>query len=137
MDLNETGQETVQQMLEVVPKERVLKYLPLGNYKWRARIRILAIILSDIWESRSTFEVDTTDRQKPTLKVEAVINGRTEWRLVLSYKNFLGFLIVAFIRHTFIGDPVILQASNALGTQITRGLKDALGKISFSPGKWF
>jgi alkaline phosphatase D len=31
VDVDGTGQEVVRQM---VPKERVLKYLPLGNYKW-------------------------------------------------------------------------------------------------------
>ncbi|KAF8590013.1 hypothetical protein K439DRAFT_1382603 [Ramaria rubella] len=101
LSLNETGQEVIQQELAFVPDERVLKYLPLGNYKW------------------SAFEIDTTDRQKPTLKLEVVINGHTEWR------------------HTIVGQPVTLKASNALGTQITRGLKGALGKIGLSPTKWF
>ncbi|KIJ27844.1 hypothetical protein M422DRAFT_270945 [Sphaerobolus stellatus SS14] len=99
--IDENGQELVVEDSEFVPEERVLKYLPLGNYKF------------------SAFEVDTTDRQNPTLKIEAVINGRVEWR------------------HTFVGQSVILKSSNALGTQITRGLKDALGKIGLSPTKWF
>lgn len=34
VDLDETGQEVSRQELELVPKEKVLKYLPLGNYKW-------------------------------------------------------------------------------------------------------
>ena len=32
--LDETGQEVTRQEVELVPKEQVLKYLPLGNYKW-------------------------------------------------------------------------------------------------------
>ncbi|KAF8526853.1 PhoD-like phosphatase-domain-containing protein [Hysterangium stoloniferum] len=101
VDVNEAGEQTVRNELEWIPEEKVLKALPLGNYKW------------------SSFEVDTTDRQKPTLKVDVVINGRTEWQ------------------HTIHGTPVALKSSSALGTQITRGLKGALGKLGLSPTKWF
>jgi len=101
LSVNENGEEVVETELQWVPEERVLKYLPLGNYKF------------------SSFEVDTTDRQSPTLKVEAVINGRTEWR------------------HTIVGQPVTLKSSSAIGTHITRGLKGALGALGLSPTKWF
>lgn len=94
--------------------------------------------LSDIWKHRSSFEIDTTDRQKPTLNLEVVINGRPEWRLVVLYsrENSVWYLNVV-LRHTIIGEPVTLKASSALGTQITQGLKGALGKIGLSPTKWF
>jgi len=101
VDIDEAGQEVVRKEQVLVPDERVLKSLPLGNYKM------------------SSFEIDTTDRQKPTLKLDVVINGRTEWR------------------YTIIGQPVTLRSSSALGTQITRGLKGALGKFGLSPTKWF
>lgn len=45
-----------------VPQEKVIKYLPLGSYKW------------------STFEIDTTDHQAPKLTMETVIDGKPEWR---------------------------------------------------------
>jgi alkaline phosphatase D len=34
VDWDEAGQEVSRQELKLVPKEKVLKYLPLGNYKW-------------------------------------------------------------------------------------------------------
>ncbi|GJJ12494.1 hypothetical protein Clacol_006736 [Clathrus columnatus] len=84
-----------------LPQERVLKYLPLGNFKW------------------TTFEVDTTDHQMPTLKVETVINGKAEWR------------------HSIFGEAVDIKPSKVVSSNIAKGLKDALGKIGLSPEKWF
>jgi hypothetical protein len=49
----------------------------------------------------------------------------------------VGFLNVDLHRHIIIGEPVELKASSALGVQITRGLKGALGKIGLAPTKWF
>ncbi|KAF8197382.1 PhoD-like phosphatase-domain-containing protein [Pholiota molesta] len=48
---------------EEVPYERVVKYLPAGNYKW------------------SAFEVDTRDPARPTLRVETVIDGKPAYNL--------------------------------------------------------
>ena len=32
--VHEDGNEVVTEIVEQVPRERVLKYLPIGNYKW-------------------------------------------------------------------------------------------------------
>jgi hypothetical protein len=32
--IHEDGNEVVTKFVEQVPRERVLKYLPIGNYKW-------------------------------------------------------------------------------------------------------
>ncbi|KAK7023800.1 alkaline phosphatase D [Favolaschia claudopus] len=88
--------ETVQ-----VPKERVLKYVPLGNVKW------------------STFEIDSRDLNRPVLRLELVINGKTKYQEEL------------------VGHPVKLQASNALGVFVSTGIKDVFNRIGIKPSRWF
>ncbi|KAJ7067728.1 PhoD-like phosphatase-domain-containing protein [Mycena belliarum] len=84
-----------------VPKEKVVKYLARGNVKW------------------STFEMDTRDLTKPTLRLELVIDGKIRYREEL------------------IGSPVKLQASNALGMFVTTGIKDVFNRIGIKPSRWF
>ncbi|KAJ7746665.1 PhoD-like phosphatase-domain-containing protein [Mycena metata] len=86
---------------EEVPKERVVKYIARGNVKW------------------STFEVDTRDLTRPTLRIELVINGNIRYREEL------------------VGSPVKLQSSNALGVFVTTGIKDVFNRIGIKPSNWF
>ncbi|KAI0303447.1 PhoD-like phosphatase-domain-containing protein [Multifurca ochricompacta] len=52
-----------EEVVEEVPMERVLKYLPIGNYKW------------------STIEIDTRNPEHPKLNLEAVIDGKVAYNL--------------------------------------------------------
>ncbi|KAL0947239.1 hypothetical protein HGRIS_013360 [Hohenbuehelia grisea] len=86
---------------EEIPKERVLKYIASGNHKW------------------SAIEIDTTDPDKPSLKLEMLADG------VLKYK-----LDIA-------GTPVKLQSSTALGALVPAGIKEMLSKFGMKPSRWF
>ncbi|KAJ7470449.1 PhoD-like phosphatase-domain-containing protein [Mycena latifolia] len=86
---------------EQVPKENVVKYLARGNFKW------------------STFEMDTRDLTRPTLRIELVIDGTIRYREEL------------------VGSPVKLQSSNALGVFVTTGIKDVFNRIGIKPSRWF
>ncbi|CAE6535837.1 unnamed protein product [Rhizoctonia solani] len=57
----ETGEEHVEEIAEEVEEEVLVKYYPDGNHKW------------------TTIEVDSTDSNAPTLKVELYVNGKLEW----------------------------------------------------------
>jgi len=83
------------------PKERVVKYMARGNVKW------------------SSFEIDTRNLTRPTLRIELVIDGKIRYREEL------------------IGSPVKLQASNALGAFVTTGIKDVFNRIGIKPSRWF
>ncbi|KAJ6513831.1 PhoD-like phosphatase-domain-containing protein [Mycena vitilis] len=84
-----------------VPKERVVKYLARGNVKW------------------SSFEMDTRDLTRPTLRIELVIDGKIRYREEL------------------VGSPVKLQSSNALGVFVSTGIKDVFNRIGIQPSRWF
>jgi len=60
--IHENGHEVITEFVEQVPRERVLKYLPIGNYKW------------------SVIEVDTSDPESPVAWLEVVIDGKTSYR---------------------------------------------------------
>lgn len=66
----------------------------------------------------ASFDVDTTDRNAPTVKVEAIINGK-------SVREF-----------TIKGKPIPLSASNALGHQITMGVTGLLSRLGLNPLRW-
>ncbi|KAG8690175.1 hypothetical protein FRC11_013324 [Ceratobasidium sp. 423] len=57
----ESGEEHVEEIAEEVEEEVLVKYHPDGNHKW------------------TTIEVDSTDSNAPTLKVELYVNGKFEW----------------------------------------------------------
>ncbi|QRV85899.1 hypothetical protein RhiJN_13917 [Ceratobasidium sp. AG-Ba] len=57
----ETGEEVVEEYIEEIEEEKLLKYVPKGNHKW------------------TTIEVDSTDTQAPKLKVELFVDGKVEW----------------------------------------------------------
>jgi len=86
---------------EEVPKEQVVKYIPEGNYKW------------------SSIEIDTRNPQRPTLKLEVMIDGKPSYH------------------HEVVGTPVKLHTSTALGAFVTSNMKDILKKIGMQPSKWF
>ncbi|KAJ7184087.1 PhoD-like phosphatase-domain-containing protein [Mycena filopes] len=88
---------------EEVPRERVVKYMARGNVKW------------------STFEIDTRDLTRPTLRIEVVIDGK------IRYRN----------SEELVGSPVKLSNSNALGVYVTTGIKDVFNRIGITPSKWF
>ncbi|KAK7049214.1 hypothetical protein VNI00_005815 [Paramarasmius palmivorus] len=99
---DENGNQTIVTHTQEIPRERVIKYVPEGNYKW------------------STFEVDTRDHDKPTLRVELMVNGKPAYN------------------YEIVGAPVQLQSSStAIGAFVASGVKDFFSKIGMSPGKWF
>ncbi|KDQ12330.1 hypothetical protein BOTBODRAFT_34617 [Botryobasidium botryosum FD-172 SS1] len=55
----------LEEVVESVPEEKVLKYIPAGNHKW------------------ATFDVDTTDRAQPKLTVEVTIDGKRAWEYTI------------------------------------------------------
>ncbi|TFK42850.1 PhoD-like phosphatase-domain-containing protein [Crucibulum laeve] len=48
-------------LIEEIPQERVLKYIPVGNTKW------------------SSIEINTRDLEKPQFRLETVIDGKPEY----------------------------------------------------------
>jgi len=60
--IREDGSEVFTESVEQVPRERVLKYLPIGNYKW------------------SIIEVDTFNPESPIARLEVVIDGKVSYR---------------------------------------------------------
>jgi len=98
--LREQSQEAVNQS-SIIPQERVIKYIASGNYKW------------------STFEVDTTDRAKPIVRIEVMIDGRPAHQIEIE------------------GEPVKLFSSTALGALIPTGFKEIFDRIGMQPSRWF
>ncbi|KAI0713393.1 PhoD-like phosphatase-domain-containing protein [Earliella scabrosa] len=66
--VNEDGTKEVLQYVVEVPKEKVIRYIAEGNYKW------------------STIEVDTKDYQHPVVKVEVMIDGKPAYHLEVAGK---------------------------------------------------
>lgn len=58
----------IEVITEYQPEEKILRYLPIGKYKW------------------STFEVDTTDRKNPKVVVEVSIDGQVKWSYTINGK---------------------------------------------------
>ncbi|KAK0240395.1 PhoD-like phosphatase-domain-containing protein [Armillaria nabsnona] len=86
---------------EQIPAENVFKYIPSGNYKW------------------STIEVDTTDSEKPVLRLKLTVDGKTAYSYTLD------------------GTPVKIHSSTALGVFVSTGIKDVFNKFGIHPSKWF
>jgi len=86
---------------EIIPKERVIKYIPNGNHKW------------------SALEIDTRDLEKPTLRLEVVVDGEVRYN------------------YEVVGTPVKLHSSSALGVFVATGIKDIFHRIGIKPSKWF
>ncbi|PPQ90134.1 hypothetical protein CVT25_012303 [Psilocybe cyanescens] len=86
---------------EEVPYEKTIAYIPTGNVKW------------------SAFEVDTRDIEKPTLRLETVIDGKPAYHLEI------------------IGTPVRPPAAVGLGSLVTTNVKGLFDRIGLRPTKWF
>ena len=72
----------MEEVVEDVPMERVLKYLPIGNYKWCVYSHptfpgFLTSILC-----RSAIEIDTRNPEHPRLNLEVVIDGEVAYKWV-------------------------------------------------------
>jgi hypothetical protein len=59
---DEEGNDVVTEEVEEIPKERVINYTPIGNYKW------------------SAIEVDTRDLEHPIAKLELVADGKVAYK---------------------------------------------------------
>lgn len=79
--VSETGYESEEEYAEEVEEETLLKYVPNGNHKWYvfSRLFLRAAALDLHHSCRTTFEVDSTNPQAPTLKVELFVNGKLNW----------------------------------------------------------
>ena len=62
--------------------------------------------------------MDTTDRNAPTVKIEAVINGKVIKEFIIE------------------GKPVPLWANTALGRQIASGITGVLDRLGLNPLTW-
>ncbi|KAG8771528.1 hypothetical protein FRC12_003546 [Ceratobasidium sp. 428] len=96
---SETGEVVVETYTEEVPEEHLIKYVPQGNHKW------------------TTFEVDSTDQQAPTLKVELFTNGKLEWEQKVT------------------GDPVELTFPSSL--VIASQIQGVVGTLKHALKGWF
>ncbi|EJU05668.1 hypothetical protein DACRYDRAFT_86672 [Dacryopinax primogenitus] len=65
---NEQGEDEIEVTEEVVPEEKVLRYVREGQHKW------------------GSFEVDTRDEEHPKLIFELFIDGQRAWRLNIPAK---------------------------------------------------
>ncbi|KAJ3490705.1 hypothetical protein NLJ89_g11411 [Agrocybe chaxingu] len=100
VSLSEDGTETIQKT-EQVPFERAISYIPKGNSKW------------------STFDIDTKNRKKPTLRLETVIDGKPAYHLEI------------------LGEPARLPNFAGLGSLLPGNVMDMFDKLGFKPGRWF
>ncbi|KAH9483815.1 hypothetical protein JR316_0003293 [Psilocybe cubensis] len=88
--------------VEEVPYEKRIAYIPTGNVKW------------------SAFEVDTRDIDKPTLRLETVIDGKPAYHLEI------------------VGTPVYPPAAlSGLSSLVTTNVKGIFDRIGLRPSKWF
>jgi len=76
---DEEGLESIEHVIEEIPKERVFKYQPIGNYKV------------------SAIEVDTRDQDHPLLHLEVLIDGTVQ------YKHTIEGVPVKWVSSTAIG----------------------------------
>ncbi|CAA7270163.1 unnamed protein product [Cyclocybe aegerita] len=100
VSLSEDGTETIQK-IEQVPFERAISYIPNGNSKW------------------STFDIDTKNRKKPTLRLETVIDGKPAYHLQI------------------VGESARPPNFAGLGSLLPGNVMDMFDKLGFKPGRWF
>ncbi|KAF8334191.1 PhoD-like phosphatase-domain-containing protein [Cantharellus anzutake] len=87
------------EIVEQIPEEKILAYLPSGNHKW------------------GTFEVDTTNASSPTVTLELSIDGAKAWTHTIVGKP------VKYTGSTALGTQ-IAQISGSI-----KGMLGRLGKI--------
>jgi alkaline phosphatase D len=145
VQLNADGHESVYVKVNLIPQERVMKYVPIGNYKWCVQPSRKSFFLADIYwhvgvPLRSTHATSTTPSRSwsswPTdaRSTSACSSQRLSARLLtlraLPPSPSLEIL----------GAPVTLKAPSALGTLIPENinkLTQMLDKIGLKPSKWF
>ncbi|KAG9038405.1 hypothetical protein FS837_001248 [Tulasnella sp. UAMH 9824] len=81
--------------IKEVAEEQLVKHVRAGNHKW------------------STFEVDTTVPQVPTLAVTLFVDGEEQYQTLIT------------------GQQVPFRKTSAVGAVLTGGLKGVLGKMGF------
>ncbi|KAG8918735.1 hypothetical protein FRC00_012129 [Tulasnella sp. 408] len=81
--------------IKEVAEEQLVKHVRAGNHKW------------------STFEVDTTVPQVPTLAVTLFVDGEEQYQTLIT------------------GQQVPFRRTSAVGAVLTGGLKGVLGKMGF------
>lgn len=79
--------------IEHIPEERAIQYIPSGNYKF------------------ASLEVDSRDWRRPTLTLEAVINGKSAYKF------------------EWIGQPVSFSYTSSLAVSFGGALKGLLNKM--------
>ena len=117
--VHEDGVKTDTEPVEQIPLERVLKYLPIGNYKWY----VFAPPQQEVHLCygcvvRSTIEVDNSNPVSPTAKLEVVIDGKVCYR------------------HTIKGSPIPRSTTMELGALVP-AFRDMVLKIGIKPRTWF
>lgn len=85
---------------------------------------------------RSTFEIDTTDASKPTLRIETVIDGKPAYQFVFCTSCKEMILMACLSSLEIVGVPAKAQHSG-LGSLVTTNVKDLFDKIGLRPSKWF
>ena len=80
--------------------------------------------------------MDTRDLEKPTLKLEVMIDGSAAYQYVpipilITHLHRLPFSL------TIAGKPVKLYSSTALGTLVPQSFNKMFHKIGLRPSKWF
>ena len=85
--------------------------------------------------TRSAIEVDTKDLEKPTLRLEVMIDGKA----VYQYVSLLDIHVLFFMFGSFevVGTPMKLYSSTALGAFVSGGIKEMFDRIGIKPSKWF
>lgn len=116
--VQENGDEAVVEFVEQIPHERVLKYLPIGNYKWYVfNLHKERDSSSHYYTQRSTIEVDSSNPESPIARLEVVIDGEVSYR------------------HTIKGSS-IPRSTTEVGTFVPL-LRDMFLKMGIKPSTWF
>jgi len=98
--------------IEHIPEERAIHYIASGNYKlWVIRLGAIEPSTDHVMVISASLEVDTRDWRKPTLIIEAIINGKSAYR------------------YEFIGQPVSLSFTSSLTINLGSALKGIFNKI--------
>lgn len=76
-------------------------------------------LLKRLRRTRSTIDVDTTNANRPTLRVRVSIDDKLAWTYNID------------------GIAVKISGANAIGTFVASGIRDVFGKIGIRPTSWF
>src|SRR5271154_6799486 len=99
------------------------------------RLHLCIPVTTDVM-FRSTFEIDTRNREKPLVKIEIWVGGKERYR----YVRLLGSSWLQVLNYGSLklpGMPVKISYTMALGTYVPGGIKELLDKIGMKPSNWF